>query len=112
VPILKAGKSGDHISHYRTISLLDGFQKICEILVISKLVDKLEEVSGKCAHFAIRRNGCPTAIEMFYNNAKTFKARGQALGTNQYNCFVDLSHAYDAIDRHVLVKLLILRVGN
>ena len=76
VAIKKAGKSGDDVKDHRTISMIDSFQKLLESLVISKLVDLLEEVSGPFSHFAIRKKGCHTAMEQFYKNAKKFEARG------------------------------------
>ena len=64
---------------HRTISMIDSFQKLLESLVIAKLVDILEAVSGPFAHFAIRKKGCHTALEQFHKNAKEFQARS----TNQ-----------------------------
>lgn len=46
VPIKKIRANGDTVDQFRTINLVDHFQKLLEFLIKERLIDKLEELSG------------------------------------------------------------------
>lgn len=102
-PLYKKGNP-ESLDSYRPISLLPAFSKIFEQAMNIRLMNFLTEydIFNSCQHGFIKNRSTQTAIFEFITYILDLIENGDlALGM-----FLDLSKAYDCLDRQILIKKL------
>lgn len=103
VPLHKEG-SLDNLNNYRPISLLPSFSKIFERVMCSRLISFMNkcELLSTTQHGYLKGRSTTTAIFQFTKVIlDLFEEKKLSLGM-----FIDLSKAYDCIDRELLLNKL------
>ena len=102
-PLYKKGDP-ENLDNYRPISLLPGFSKIFEVAMSERLVNFMNECNlfSNCQHGFIRGKSTQTAIFDFIKSVLQHLENDElALGL-----LLDLSKAYDCLDRDLLIRKL------
>ena len=99
-------KKGDpqRMDSYRPISLLPGFSKLFELAMCRRLLKFMNDCSlfSSNQHGFLRGKSTQTAIYQFVQSVLKYLENGEAA----LGMFLDLSKAYDCLDRGLLVKKL------
>lgn len=103
VPVYKSGDNSN-VNNFRPISTLPVFSKMYESLISSRLSDFIESENILTNHqYAFRKN-CSTTLailELTSNILKSFNEKSYTVAL-----FLDLSKAFDTIDKSLLLKKL------
>ena len=103
IPIHKANAK-DICSNYRPISLLSQYNKIFEKIIHTRLYDFLEKYKILSQHQYGFRKNTSTALATYDLIENLIKSKDN----NKIACavFLDLSKAFDTVDRNILIKKL------
>ena len=106
IPLYKSGNQA-LVSNYRPITLLSVFHKIMEKLMFNRLVNFLDKHNMLDDNQFDFRSGCSTAQASMLITDKIQRAIGNKL----YSCaiFLDLSKAFDTVDRLFTVPYIFVR---
>ena len=98
-PIFKRDDPAD-VSNYRPVSLLSCFHKVIELCMYDRLMKFLEHYNILSArqHGFRAKHSTTTLIHDFYNEIVAHMEKGE----HPVGIFVDLSRAFDCVDRHIL----------
>lgn len=102
-PVFKKGDT-EQMDNYRPISLLTGFSKLFEMAMCSRLINFLtsSNIFSKNQHGFLKGRSTQTAIFQFIQTVLNHLEDGNiAVGM-----FLDLSKAYDCLDRDLLIRKL------
>lgn len=102
-PLYKKGNP-KNLDSYRPISLLPGFSKIFELAMSDRLLNFLSEsnIFNPCQHGFLKDKSTQTAIFDFIKYIIDHIEDGDLV----LGMFLDLSKAYDCLDREILIKKL------
>ena len=102
ITVLKPGKDGSDVSHYRPISLLSIMYKLLERLLLNRLQPFIDpHIPKEQAAFRSNRSCDEQVLAL-----TTYIERGFQAGLKTFVTFVDLSSAYDTVWREgLLLKL-------
>lgn len=100
-PLYKKGNP-QKMDSYRPVSLLPGFSKFFELAMCKRIVTFLNRCNliNKNQHGFIRGKSTQTAIYQFVQSVVNHFERGEAA----LGIFLDLSKAYDCLDRDILLE--------
>lgn len=99
-------KKGDHnvLDNYRPINLLPSFSKIFETIMVTRLTDYFVKYNlfNECQHGFLKGKTTETAVFKFVQTImRSLENKKYAVG-----CFLDLSKAFDTMDKTILFEKL------
>lgn len=101
-PLYKNKGNAEILNNYRPISLLPGFSKLFEIAMCDQIMKFMRKLLSDNQHGYLEGRSTQTALFQFIGSILGHLEEGKmALGI-----FLDLSKAYDCLDRELLIKKL------
>lgn len=102
-PIYKKGDT-EKMDSFRPISLLPGFSKVFELAMCKRITKFMNDchLLNNSQHGFLKGKSTQTALYQFTKCILDFFEKGEAA----FGLFLDLSRAYDCLDRDILLKKL------
>ena len=95
----------DDCNNYRGVSLMNHSRKVLEKMILNRLLPYILKVEGAfpaCQCGFMPQRGTLDAIMV----SRLLSSSAIARNTNLYKCFIDLSKAYDKVNRDILWEVL------
>jgi exonuclease III len=103
IPIHKSGKKRDDPSSYRPITLLNSCRKLLSRIVLDRIEEDLDNQISHLQH-AYTRNKSTAEVVLAH---KLLKASAETFEDTSYTIAgIDMSKAFDTVDRPLLVEML------